>query len=60
MLVPTYLFASAISTVIVDDGGPGWLNLLVLLLSWNAIKFVWLAVLSPFLTITALRQRLVA
>ena len=25
---------------VIEDGGPGWLNLLVLLLSWNALKFL--------------------
>ena len=29
-------------------GGPGWLNVLVILFFWNAAKFAWLATLSPF------------
>ncbi|MFE1085510.1 hypothetical protein [Brevibacterium sediminis] len=36
----SYLLAAAICTTITNDGGPGWLYLLVLLFVWNAFKFV--------------------
>lgn len=40
VLLMTMLFvANAVSA-----GAPGWLNLLVLVLAWDAIKFGWLAV----------------
>lgn len=44
VLVPTYLFAAAIATAVIDDDGPGWLHLVVLTCMWNAMQFAWLAV----------------
>jgi hypothetical protein len=34
-----YLASSAGLTAIIEAGGPGWLNLLVLTCAWDAIKF---------------------
>ena len=45
--VPTYPVAAAITTAVIADGGPSWLNLVVLTCTWNAMKFAWVAVLSP-------------
>src|SRR5215212_10292549 len=39
MLIPSYLGAAWLMTTLLAYGGPGWLNLLVLLLVWNAVKF---------------------
>lgn len=39
LLVPTYLFAAAVTTAVIADGGPGWLNLVALTCIWNAMKF---------------------
>lgn len=47
LFVPTYLFAAAITTTVISDGGPGWLNLVVLTCTWNALKFAWLGLISP-------------
>lgn len=33
-----YFYATRICVTIVESGGPGWVNLLVLLFGWNAIK----------------------
>jgi hypothetical protein len=56
--VPAYLFAMSICATRVADGGPGWLNVLVILFFWNAMKFAWMAVLSPFVFVGAcLRAR---
>lgn len=42
----------------VSAGGPGWLNLLVLVLAWNAMKFAWTAVLIVMRMLgRALRRR---
>ncbi len=41
-----YLYAAAICTTIINDGGPGWLYLLVLLFVWNAFKMVWIGPVS--------------
>jgi hypothetical protein len=35
-----YLFAAGICTVLLDRGGPGWLNLLMLLFLYNSAKLV--------------------
>ena len=56
LLVPTYLFAAAITTAVIADGGPGWLNLVVLTCIWNAIKFAGMGVLSPFMMLGRLRR----
>ena len=52
LLVPTYLIAAAIATTVIDDGGPGWLNLVALTCIWNAIKIALIAVFSPVLLLT--------
>ena len=36
--VPVYLFATSVCATVVDRGGPGYSNMLVLLFAWNAIK----------------------
>ncbi|MCO7271861.1 sulfate permease [Cellulosimicrobium cellulans] len=41
LLAGAYLYAAAICTTIINDGGPGWLHLLVLVFVWNAFKFLW-------------------
>ena len=46
---PGYLLAMRLCTTIVADGSPGYLNVLVFLFAWNAIKFAMLAAVSPFL-----------
>jgi hypothetical protein len=45
IMVPAYLFASAMASAGVGDSGLGWLNVLVLMFCWNAMKFAWLGVL---------------
>jgi hypothetical protein len=41
-----YWLAAAILTVIIRDGGPAWLNALVLLTIWNGFKFMWIGPVS--------------
>ncbi|WP_129359774.1 sulfate permease [Rothia uropygioeca] len=36
-----YLYAASLLTVIIQDGGPGWLNILVLIALWSALKMLW-------------------
>ena len=43
---PTYLLAMSVCATIVTRGGPGYLNVLVLLFAWNATKFAVMGVLS--------------
>jgi hypothetical protein len=45
--VPAYLFAAAMASSAVDHGGPGCLNILVLLCAWNAMKFAASGALTP-------------
>ncbi len=40
LLAVPYLLASSTFTTLIADGGPGWLNLLVLLCLWNTMKFI--------------------
>src|SRR5680860_142336 len=50
-----YLFAAATCTVLLDRGGPGWLNVLVLLFIWNAFK---LALTGPAILVARTRQQI--
>lgn len=45
---PAYLFAMSVCAAVVERGGPGYLNVLVLLFAWNALKFASVALLTPF------------
>lgn len=40
LLAVPYLLAASTCAQIVADGGPGWVNLLVILFIWNAFKFI--------------------
>lgn len=40
LLAAPYLLGAWLLTVWIADDGPGWLNLLVLLFIWNALKFL--------------------
>jgi hypothetical protein len=40
LLAVPYLFAASICVNLIAKGWPGWLNLLVLLFVWNALKFL--------------------
>lgn len=43
---PAYLYAVSICAVAAERPGLGYFNVLVLMLAWNALKFLWMAVLS--------------
>ncbi|AZS40112.1 hypothetical protein CVS54_01435 [Microbacterium oxydans] len=49
LLAVPYLYAAAICTTIINDDGPGWLYLPVLLFIWNAFKFLWIGPVSLLL-----------
>lgn len=51
LLAAPYLLAASICTNLIADGGPGWLNLLVLLFIWNALKFIVMGPISLALLI---------
>lgn len=44
-----YLLAAAAFAAAVADGGPGWLNILVVLFLWNAAKFAFIGPVSLIL-----------
>lgn len=46
---PTYLLAMSVCMALIERGGPGYLNALVMLFAWNAMKFASMAALSPVL-----------
>lgn len=55
VLVPIYLYAASLTTALIERGAPGWLNIVVLVLIWGALKF---AVMAPVSVVLLLRARL--
>lgn len=47
VIVAAYLFAAAMALSSLHRGGPSWLNGVVLVLIWSAMKFAWMAIFSP-------------
>ena len=54
---PAYLFAMSFSAVVAQRPGLGWMNVLVILLFWNALKFAWLAILAPITVVRLILTR---
>ena len=54
LIAVLYLLGAWLLTVWIADGGPGWLNLVVLLFIWNALKFL---VNGPISLISLIRAR---
>ncbi|WP_019482570.1 hypothetical protein [Arthrobacter sp. TB 23] len=46
LLAIPYLLTAAICVQLMEDGGPVWLNILVILFIWNAMKFLWIGPVS--------------
>ena len=55
LLAAQYMFAAWVCSTWVTEGGPGWLNVLVMLFVWNALKFI---VNGPITLVRFLRVRL--
>jgi hypothetical protein len=55
LLAVPYLLAASICTNLIADSGPGWLNLLVLLFIWNALKFI---IMGPISLVLLVRVRI--
>lgn len=53
LLAIPYLLAAAVFRDLIEGGGPGWLNLLVLLCIWNAMKLTIVGPVSVVLLIHA-------
>lgn len=60
LLAVPYLLAANYCLALIEDGGPGWLNLLVLLFCWNALKFLIMGPVSLGLLIRTRIQEAVA
>lgn len=43
---PSYLFAMSVCVKVVELGGPAYLNVLVMLFAWNALKFAVMGAVS--------------
>ena len=54
VLGAAYFFAAAVLATWLHHGGPGWLNLLVLLGIWNGVKFLVFGPISLILLARAL------
>ena len=53
LLAVPYLGVAYWCTTLLDAGGPGWLNLVVLLCVWSGLKMLWLGPVSLILLIRA-------
>ena len=54
---PAYMFAMSVCITIIQRGGPGYLNALVMLFAWNALKCAVMAVLSVPLLLASVVKR---
>lgn len=54
LLAIPYLYAASVCVQLIEDGGPGWLHLLVLLFIYNALKFT---IMGPLSLVLLLRAR---
>lgn len=55
LMAAPYLLAASICTNLIAGGAPGWLNLLVLLFIWNAMKFL---IMGPVSVVLLARVRI--
>ncbi|WGH92502.1 sulfate permease [Auritidibacter ignavus] len=49
LLAIPYLYFASLLAIIVRDGGPGWLNIFVLISMWSALKMLWIGPISLIL-----------
>lgn len=56
LLAVPFVLAAATCVAGIHDGGPGWLNLLVILFIWDALKFLVMGPASLFLLARARAQ----
>lgn len=56
VVTPAYLGLTASAILLAGQPGLGWLNLLVLLFFWNAVKFAWMGVLAPVMWLAGRRE----
>lgn len=49
LLAIPYLYLASLLAIIVRDGGPGWLNIFMLVAFWSALKMLWIGPISLIL-----------
>lgn len=49
LLAIPYLYLASLLAIIVRDGGPGWLDIFVLISMWSALKMLWIGPISLIL-----------
>lgn len=57
VVTPAYLFTMSVCMAITDRGGPGCLNVLVMLFAWNALKFAVVGVMTPLRWLSVVADR---
>jgi hypothetical protein len=57
VVTPSFLYATSVAAVIAAEPGLGWMNVLVILFLWNALKFAWAAVLAPLASLRMMLAR---
>lgn len=60
LLAVPYLLAANVCVQLIEDGGPSWLHLLVLLFVWDMFKMLWIGPISVILLIRARIREAVA
>lgn len=60
LLAAPYLLLANYFVGVIEGGGPGWLNLIVLVTLWNTLKFIWIGPISLILLIRVRIQEAVA
>ncbi len=53
ILAVPYLLVASWSTALIENGGPGWLHLVVLICIWNALKMVAIGPVSLVMLVKA-------
>lgn len=53
---PAYLFVMSVCMTLIERGGPGYLNALVMMFAWNALKFAATGLVTPVLWIRSPRD----
>lgn len=54
---PAYLGLTVLCIQFAAGPGLGWLNVLVFFFFWNAMKFAWMAALTPLLVVRKVARR---
>ncbi|HMQ66115.1 MAG TPA: sulfate permease [Arachnia sp.] len=53
LLAGPYLLIAAWCSTLIENGGPGWLHLVVLVCIWNSLKMLWIGPISLVLLVKA-------